>query len=288
MKLTEIYKKKDTVISFEIFPPKRDEELANIDATLSELAMLNPDYISVTFGAGGTSNNNKTIDIAKKIKEEYKIEPVVHLTGLYYDVQEIDNFVKALCDAGVDNILALRGDINPNVPAKTDFPYASKLIEYIKATTGDRFCIAGGCYPENHPETANSIDEIRYAKNKVDAGADVLLSQLFFNNQYFYDYVTHCRMAGIEVPITPGIMPAINAKQIRRMVDLCGATLPDNTETIINRYKDNKDAMLDAGMAFATSQIIDLLAHGCDGVHLYIMNNPSVAKKLCNSIVNII
>ena len=124
--------------------------------------------------------------------------------------------------------------------------------------------------------------------DRIDAGADVLLSQLFFNNQYFYDYVTHCRMAGIEVPITPGIMPAINAKQIRRMVDLCGATLPDNTETILEKYGDNKDAMLDAGMAFATSQIIDLLAHGCDGVHLYIMNNPSVARKLCNSIVNII
>ena len=176
MKLTEIYKKKESVISFEIFPPKRDEELANIDATLDELALLKPDYISVTFGAGGTSNNNKTIDIARKIKEQYKIEPVVHLTGLYYDVTEIDEFVKELLDAGVENILALRGDINPNVPAKSDFPYAAKLIEYIKETTGDAFCIAGGCYPENHPDTANSVDEIRYAKAKVDAGAEVLLS----------------------------------------------------------------------------------------------------------------
>jgi len=288
MKLTEIYKKKESVVSFEIFPPKRDEELANIDATLDELALLKPDYISVTFGAGGTSNNNKTIDIAKKIKEQYKIEPVVHLTGLYYDVTEIDEFVKELLDAGVENILALRGDINPNVPAKSDFPYAAKLIEYFKGTTGDAFCIAGGCYPENHPDTANSVDEIRYAKAKVDAGAEVLLSQLFFRNRYFYDYVTHCRMADINVPITPGIMPPINAKQIRRMVDLCGASLPDFTDTILNKYGDNKEAMLDAGMAYATAQIVDLLAHGCDGVHLYIMNNPKVAKRLCDSIINIV
>ena len=288
MKLTEIYKNKESIVSFEIFPPKRDEELANIDATLDELTILNPDYISVTFGAGGSSNNNKTIDIARKIKERYKIEPVVHLTGMCYDTTQIDEFVKELLDSGIENILALRGDVNPNIPAKNDFPYAAKLIEYIKRTTGDAFCIAGGCYPENHPDTANSVDEIRYAKAKVDAGAEVLLSQLFFDNKCFYDYVTHCRMADINVPITPGIMPPINAKQIRRMVDLCGATLPDNTEAILKRYGDNKEAMLDAGMAFATSQIIDLLAHGCDGIHLYIMNNPRVAKRLRDSLINII
>lgn len=288
MKLSEIYKNNNKVISFEIFPPKREEELANIDDTLSEIAALNPAYISVTFGAGGSCNNNRTIEIAKKIKKDYGIEPVVHLTGLSYDKDEIDRFVYILQEEGVENILALRGDRNPNIPAKDVFPYAAKLIEYLKETTGDRFCIAGGCYPENHPDTLTTVDEIHYAKAKVDAGAEILLSQLFFDNQVFYDYVEHCRMAGINVPITPGIMPAINAKQITRMVDLCGATLPNQFKKIVDKYGDNKDAMLDAGMSYATSQIIDLLTSDCDGIHLYIMNNPKVAKKLVDSIVNFV
>ena len=286
MKITDIYKNKKTVLSFEIFPPKKDDELNNIDPTLEILSDLHPDYISVTFGAGGHANNSKTIALAKRIKEVYHTEPVVHLTGLCYDKDEIDSFAKEIQNAGIDNILALRGDINPNVPAKDTFPHASDLIAYLKDKYD--FCIAGACYPEIHPESENRIFEMKNLKKKVDAGAEILLSQLFFNNETFYEFTEICRIAGMDVPITPGIMPALNAAQINRMVTMCGATLPDNFKRIIDRFGDNKDALFDAGMSYALSQIIDLLAHDVDGIHLYTMNNPVVAKKICEGVKNIV
>lgn len=286
MKITEIHEKKKNVLSFEIFPPKKDEELKNIDATLEILCDLKPDFISVTFGAGGSSNNNKTIAIAKKIKEVYHVEPVVHLTCLCYDRAEIDEFTKVLKAEGIENILALRGDRNPNVPEKHDFAHASDLITYIKQKHD--FCTAGACYPECHPESAGRVEEMRHLKKKVDAGAEVLLSQLFFDNNYFYRFVEDCRIAGIDVPVTPGIMPVINAAQIKRMVTMCGASLPERFEKIILRYGDNKTALFDAGMAYALSQIIDLLANDVDGLHLYTMNNPVVARRICEGIKNLV
>ena len=234
MKLSQIHKKKKNVLSFEIFPPKKDEELKNIDKTLEILCELNPDFISITFGAGGSSNNNKTIALAKKIKEEYHVEPVVHLTCLCYDRSEIDAFSRALESEGIENVLALRGDRNPNLPEKDDFAHASDLITYLKQTAG--FCIAGACYPECHPDSLNRVEEMRHLKIKADAGAEVLLSQLFFDNDYFYRFVEDCRIAGIDVPVTPGIMPVINASQIKRMVTLCGASLPKRFERFINKY----------------------------------------------------
>ena len=286
MRIADIYKEKKNVLSFEIFPPKKDDELKNIDATLEILCELNPDYISVTFGAGGSSNNNKTIDLAKKIKYEYHVEPVVHLTCLCYDKQEIDEFAKVLQAEGIENVLALRGDRNPNLPEKPDFGYASNLVKHLN--TNYDFCIAGACYPECHPESESRVSEIRNLKKKVDAGAEVLLSQLFFDNDYFYRFVDDCRIGGIDVPITPGIMPVINGAQIMRMVNLCGASLPPKFEKIIKRYGDNKQALYDAGMSYALSQIIDLLANDVDGIHLYTMNNPAVARKICDGIRNII
>lgn len=286
MKITDIHKHKKQVLSFEIFPPKKDEELKNIDETLGILCELNPDFISVTFGAGGSSNNNRTIELAKKIKYEYHVEPVVHLTCLCYDKQEIDEFSKILQAEGIENVLALRGDKNPNVPEKNEFKHASDLISYLK-TKGD-FCISGACYPECHPESLNRVDEIKHLKDKVDAGAEVLLSQLFFDNEYFYRFVEECKIAGIQAPITPGIMPVINAAQIQRMVTLCGASLPEKFQKIIHRFGDNKQALFDAGMSYALSQIIDLLANDVDGIHLYTMNNPVVARKICDGIKNII
>ena len=286
MKLTDIYKSKKTVLSFEIFPPKKDDELENIDPTLEILSDLKPDYISVTFGAGGHANNSKTIALAKRIKEVYHTEPVVHLTGLCYDKEEIDLFAKEIQNAGVENILALRGDINPNVPAKEDFPHASDLIAYLKNSYD--FCIAGACYPEIHPESKDRVEEMKNLKKKVDAGAEVLLSQLFFSNKTFYEFTEICRIAGMDVPITPGIMPALNAAQINRMVTMCGATLPHSFQKIIERFGNNKDALFDAGMSYALSQIIDLLANDVDGIHLYTMNNPVVAKKICEGVKNIV
>ncbi len=286
MKLSQIHEQKKNVLSFEIFPPKKDEELKNIDKTLEILCELQPDFISVTFGAGGSTNHNKTIRLAKKIKEEYHVEPVVHLTCLCYDKQEIDAFSKELSQEGIQNVLALRGDRNPDIPEKKDFIHASDLIAYLKQT-GD-FCIAGACYPECHPESAGRVEEMRHLKQKVDAGAQVLLSQLFFDNQFYYRFVEDCRIAGIDVPVTPGIMPVINASQIKRMVTMCGASLPQRFERIIHKFEGNKQALFDAGMSYALSQIIDLLANDVDGIHLYTMNNPAVARKICEGIRNIV
>ena len=287
MKISDIYKNKGKgVLSFEIFPPKKDEELRDIEPTLDILSELKPDYISVTFGAGGSSNNNKTIDLARKIKEVYHIEPVAHLTGLAYDEYEIDEFSKKLADAGIENILALRGDENPNATSKGVFNHASELIEYLRPRTD--FCIAGACYPEDHPDSPDHVSEMRYLKRKVDAGAEVLLSQLFFDNSNFYAFEEDARISGIDVPITPGVMPAIKAAQIQRMVTTCGAKLPEKFKKIIDKYGDNKDAMYDAGMAYALSQIIDLITNGVDGIHLYTMNNPKVARTICDGIKNII
>lgn len=286
MKLTEIYKSKKQVLSFEIFPPKKDAELMNIEPTLEVLSELQPDYISVTFGAGGSSNNNKTIAIAKMIREKYHIEPVVHLTCLCYDRDEIDAFAKEIADNGIENVLALRGDRNPNIPPKDVFPHASDLIAYLKETTD--FCVAAACYPEDHPDSPDHVSEILNLRKKVDAGADILLSQLFFDNDNYYKFIEDCKIAGINVPITPGIMPVINEKQIRRMVDTCGAKLNDKIECILERYGEDPDAIYDAGMIHALSQVVDLLAHGVDGIHLYSMNKPSVAKRICDGIKNLI
>lgn len=286
MRIADIHEKKRPVLSFEIFPPKKDAELKNIDATLEILCELEPDFISVTFGAGGSSNNNRTIELAKKIKNEYKVEPVVHLTCLSYDKKDIDEFSKVLAYEGIENILALRGDKNPDIPEKKEFSHASDLIAYLKEK-GD-FCIAGACYPECHPDSENRVEEMRNLKKKVDAGAEVLLSQLFFDNNYFYRFQEDVRIAGIDVPVAPGIMPVINAKQIRRMVTLCGASLPERFARIMDKYCDKKEALFDAGMSYALSQIIDLLANDVDGVHLYTMNNPAVARKICEGIRNII
>ena len=287
MRITDIYNTKGkNTISFEIFPPKRDEELAHIGDTLDILAECKPDFISVTFGAGGSSNNNKTIEIAKRIKDDYNIEPVVHLTGMCYDAAEIDDFALALKDAGIENIMALRGDPNPNASPKGVFPHASDLITYLTAKYD--FCISGACYPEVHPDSDNRISEIRNLKKKVDAGAEVLLSQLFFDNEIFYKFLEECAIADINVPITPGIMPVTNGAQIKRMVGLCGATLPAKYEKIIHRFENNPAALFDAGMAYCVSQIVDLLANGTDGVHIYTMNNVRIARTICDAVKNII
>ena len=285
MKVSQVYNTKRS-LSFEIFPPKKDTELNNIDETLEVLAELKPDFISVTFGAGGSSNCNRTIEIAKKIKYEYGIEPVVHLTCLHYDKHEIDEFAHVLKGEGIENILALRGDPNPNAAAKDDFKQSSDLISYLKQDND--FCFLGACYPECHPESPSTVSEIKSLKKKVDAGAEVLLSQLFFDNDIFYRFNEECEIAGIEVPVIPGVMPVINAAQIKRMVSLCNASFPKRFKRIISRYEDNKEALFDAGMSYCLSQIIDLLVSDIKGIHLYTMNNPMVARRICEGIKNIV
>lgn len=273
-------------LSFEIFPPKKDSELKNIDETLEILCALRPDYISVTFGAGGSSNNNRTIEIARKIKQRYHVEPVVHLTCLHYSKKEIDEFSKILEAEGIENILALRGDRNPNIEEKNEFKHASDLMKHLKETTD--FCLLGACYPECHPESKDKIEELKYLKIKEEAGAETFLSQLFFDNECFFRFKDECQIAGITAPIIPGIMPVINAAQIKRMVTMCGASFPVKFQKIIDQYEDRREALFDSGMSYAISQVIELLTNDIQGIHLYTMNNPMVARKICEGIQNII
>ncbi|MCM1125812.1 MAG: methylenetetrahydrofolate reductase [NAD(P)H] [Lachnospiraceae bacterium] len=290
MRVTEIFeaKKKEgkPVLSFEIFPPKKEEALKNIDATLEKLCDLHPDFISVTFGAGGSAADNQTVEIARKIKERYRVEPIVHLTCLHYDKEEIRVILNQLMDFGIENVLALRGDVNPSLPMKHDFKYADELTAYIKEC-GD-FHISGACYPETHLEAPDSITDIRNLKKKVDAGVTHLVSQLFFENDAFYRFYEKTRIAGIDVPVEAGIMPVTNRAQIERMVNTCGATLPKKFEKILHKYENNKEALFDAGMAYAINQIVDLIAGDVDGIHVFTMNNPRVAGRICDGIRNLI
>ena len=286
MIIENIFKEKKPVVSFEIFPPKKEAELNNIDATLKTLAQLHPDFISVTFGAGGSSADNKTVELAKKIKRDYGIEPLVHLTCSSNSKEEIRQILGQMEDAGLKNVLALRGDMNPNVPAKNDFRYASELVAFIKEQ-GD-FHVSGACYPEVHLEAPDGIADIRNLKKKVDAGATHLVSQLFFDNNVFYDFLTKVRIAGIDAPVEAGIMPVTNKAQIKRMVTMCGASLPDKFERILEKYGESKEALFDAGMVYAINQIVELISYGVDGIHIFTMNNPVVAGRICDGIKNLV
>ena len=286
MKIESKFQKKKPVLSFEIFPPKRDKAIQNIDETLAILSELNPDFISVTFGAGGSHTDNQTVELAKRIKQQYGIDPLVHLTCLNSSKFEICELLEELKEAEIDSILALRGDKNPAVEEKQDFRYASDLVKFIRQY-GD-FSISGACYPECHTESKNKIEDIAYLKEKVDSGVQHLISQLFFDNNAFYSFREHIQIAGMHVPIEAGIMPVINKAQIERMVTLCGASLPEKFSRVMHKYEDNKEALFDAGMAYAINQIVDLLAHDVDGIHIYTMNNPIVAKRICDGIKNLI
>ena len=285
MKITEIHKRQKS-LSFEIFPPKKDAELDNIDDTLDVLCELDPDYISVTFGAGGSVNGNRTVEIAKRIKNKYGIEPVVHLTCLHYSKDEIDRMAENIAREGIQNVLALRGDRTPKLEEKNDFKHSTDLIAYLKEKYD--FCFLAACYPECHSESENKIADFNALKRKVDAGAEVLLSQLFFDNELFFDFRERCRIGDINVPIIPGVMPVINAAQIKRMVSICNASFPERFKRIIEKYEDNKEALFDAGMSYALSQVIDLLVSDIEGIHLYTMNNPQVARRICEGIKNIV
>lgn len=286
MIISKLFEQKKPVISFEIFPPKKEAELQNIDETLKTLATLHPDFISVTFGAGGSSADNRTVKLAQKIKRDYDIEPLVHLTCISNSKEEIKEILGQMETAGLKNVLALRGDVNPNVPAKDDFKYASELVSFIKGQ-GD-FHVSGACYPEVHLEAPDEVTDLRNLRKKVDAGAEHLVSQLFFDNNKFYDFLSKVRIAGIDTPVEAGIMPVTNKAQIKRMVTMCGASLPYKFERILERYGENKAALFDAGMVYAVNQIVELISSGVDGIHIFTMNNPVVARRICEEIKNLI
>lgn len=284
MKTVELFQKK-TVLSFEIFPPKRTAPINTIYKTLDELHDLEPDFISVTYGAGGSENCAATLEIASNIKNQYGIESVAHLPCVNLTKADVLSMLDLFEANGIQNILALRGDINPNFAPKEDFRYASDLVAFIKAH-GD-FDVIGACYPEGHYEAPSMVDDILNLKKKVDAGASHLITQLFFDNDYFYEFLEKARIAGIEVPIEAGIMPVTNKKQIERMVTMCGVALPKKFARIMSRYEHDPVALRDAGIAYAIDQIVDLLAQGIDGIHLYTMNNPYIARKICEATANL-
>lgn len=284
MKAVEFFKKK-TVLSYEVFPPKRTSPVNTIYDTLSELKELSPDFISVTYGAGGGENNNQTFEIASAIKS-YGIESVLHLPCIGLTKEDVSAKLKELKRAGIENILALRGDVPSEGCIQGDFRYASDLIAFIKSQ-GD-FNILAACYPEGHIEAESKLEDIRNLKRKVDAGANHLVTQLFFDNEFFYSFIERCQLADINVPIEAGIMPVINKKQIERMASLCGVTVPKKFVTMMERYENNPIAMRDVGIAYAIDQIVDLTAQGVDGIHLYTMNNPYIARKIHEAIHSLI
>lgn len=277
---------KRAVFSFEIFPPKRDMPIDTVYRTLDDLTDLAPDFISVTCGAGGSADgsNRRTIEVASAIQNKYHREGIAHLPCIHFSRADVLSMLDKLEKNGVRKILALRGDRVPDLTPKDDFAHASDLVAFIRAHAKDRFQIFAACYPEGHTEARDLDSDIQNLRKKVDAGVDRLISQLFFDNEYFYEFLDKARKAGITVPVEAGIMPVTNKKQIERMVTLCGATLPRKFQRVLAKYESQPEALREAGIAFATEQIVDLLAHGVDGIHLYTMNNPYVARKISESI----
>lgn len=287
MKIKDLYKNKP-VISLEIFPPKPGRALDGVFATIDALSVLRPDFISVTYGAAGGSKAY-TVQIADTIKNKYGIEALAHLTCINSTRKEVAAILSQLQKAKIENILALRGDRpadgSPGSQTNWDFVHASDLVAEIKATGG--FCIGGACYPEGHTEAANLLADLGNLKRKVMAGVDFLITQLFLENSLFYAFREKLELIGIKVPVSAGIMPVVNKKQIEKITSLCGASIPPKFRRILDKYENNPEALKEAGIAYATEQIIDLLANGVDGIHLYTMNRPEVAKKIFSQITEI-
>ncbi|MBR4096230.1 MAG: methylenetetrahydrofolate reductase [Oscillospiraceae bacterium] len=282
MKLSSLFNSEKTILSFEVFPPKKTSPIETVYSTLAELKELNPAFISVTYGAGGNAADTTTCDIAAYIQRELGIPSAAHLTCVYSTKEGVLTQLQQFKERGVENILALRGDVNPEIPRLHEFEYASDLTKFIKEN-GD-FHVSGACYPECHLEAASLAEDIKHLKIKVEAGAEHLMSQLFFDNDTFHRFREMADIAGINVPIEAGIMPVVNKKQIERMVSMCGASLPPKFAKIMQRYEHNPEALRDAGIAYAIDQIVDLISSGVDGIHLYTMNNPYVARKISEAV----
>jgi len=286
MNIRDLFEKKNLVFSFEIFPPKATSSVDTIYNTLEELKDLTPDFISVTYGAGGSLTKNRTCELSSLVKSKYGIESLAHLTCISSTKDEIEFILKDLKNAGIENILALRGDTPIGGLSKGDFNYASELVNHINRR-GD-FNIVGACYPEGHVDCKDLDRDILNLKLKEEAGASHFISQLFFDNNYFYDFLDKKEKYNIKSPIQAGIMPVINKKQIERITTLCGTNIPTKFLKIMDKYEHDKEALRDAGIAYAIEQMVDLISSGIDGIHLYTMNNPYVAKRINGSISSIL
>ena len=290
MKLTELFKKEGQLLSFEVFPPKTDSAFDTVKAATEEIAKLRPSFMSVTYGAGG-GTSKYTLEIAKNIKEEYGVPTLAHLTCVSSTRETVKERIADMKAAGIQNVMALRGDLTPELMNSDRsgwvYQHAVDLIRELKEANAD-FCIGGACYPEVHPESANQADDIRHLKEKVEAGCEFLTTQMFFDNNLLYNFLYKIREQGITVPIIPGIMPITNAKQMKRSIQMSGCYVPQRFKSLLDKFGSSPAAMKQAGIAYATDQIIDLYANGIKNVHVYSMNNPDVAQKIQSNLSDII
>lgn len=282
MKLSELFTTDRLSISFEVFPPKNDTSFESVKRATEEIAALRPSFMSVTYGAGG-GTSRYTLEIAKNIKEQYGVPTLAHLTCVSSTKETVHNKIQEIREAGIQNIMALRGDLTPELE-KSDrsewaYRHAVDLIRDIKESYSD-FCIGGACYPEIHPESTNQKEDIKYLKEKVDAGCSFLTTQMFFDNNLLYNFLYKIREAGITVPVIPGVMPITNGNQIERAIKLSGSFMPQRFKSLVDKFGTTPAAMKQAGIAYATDQIIDLFANGITNVHVYSMNKPDVAAQI--------
>ncbi|MBQ9647070.1 MAG: methylenetetrahydrofolate reductase [Oscillospiraceae bacterium] len=287
MKISEIVESKQYSVSFEVFPPKTEDTRESVTRAARAIAALKPVFMSVTYGAGG-GTSEYTADIAHDLQENMGVPMMAHLTCITSSRDRIQEQLRLLKSKGVENILALRGDIPEGFELKEqNYHHAIELVHDIKAFDPN-FCVAGACYPDTHPDAPNQKEDILHLKEKVDAGMDFLITQMFFDNPVFYSYMYKLREAGVNVPVHPGIMPIVNAKQMKRTLKLSGTTLPERFRRILDTFGETEQAMRQAGIAYATDQIIDLFANGFRTVHVYSMNNPQVAKAILDNLSDIL
>lgn len=285
MKIIDILKQEKVTLSFEVFPPKTSGSYASVAQATQKIAALRPDFMSVTYGAGGGTSEH-TVHIAADLHEKYGVEILTHLTCVSSTRAHVASMLEKFRQCGIENVLALRGDIPEGGALATDYQYAAELVRDIKAH-GD-FCVGGACYPEGHVEAENKTSDIQHLKAKVDAGCEFLTTQMFFDNNILYNFLYRIREKGITVPVVAGIMPVTNVKQIKRITSMSGTYLPERFKAIVDRFGDNPDAMKQAGVIYATEQIIDLIANGVNHIHVYSMNKPEIAAGIQNSLSEIL
>ncbi|MBS6644804.1 MAG: methylenetetrahydrofolate reductase [NAD(P)H] [Clostridiaceae bacterium] len=285
MKIKDILGQGKPTLSFEVFPPKTEDKYESVEKAALEIAKLSPAFMSVTYGAGG-GTSRYTVDIAASLQDQCHVTPLAHLTCVSSTKEKVHHVLSELQEKGIENVLALRGDIPADGSIAEDYRYASELIYEIKQF-GD-FCIGAACYPEGHVESVNKTADIQYLKEKVEAGCDFVTTQMFFDNNILYNYLYRIREKGITVPVVAGIMPVTNAAQIKRICSMSGTYLPSRFKAIVDRFGENPAAMKQAGIAYATEQIIDLIANGVNGIHVYSMNKPEVAARIKESLSEIL
>ena len=290
MKIKDLLGKEKLTISFEVFPPKTESGFDSVKHATEEIAKLRPAFMSVTYGAGG-GTSKYTLDIARNIKERYGVPTLAHLTCVSSTRDTVREKISAIREAGIENVMALRGDVPVGLEGADrslwDYRYAIDLIKELKETNPD-FCIGGACYPEIHPESENQKEDIKRLKEKVDAGCDFLTTQMFFDNNLLYNFLYKAREGGIWVPVIPGVMPITNANQVERAMKLSGSFMPQRFKSIVDKFGHSPEAMKQAGIAYATDQIIDLYANGITNVHVYSMNKPDVAEKIKSNLSDIL